>query len=461
MSQEQAIKTATIQFHDGQYSTDHTFGVITLEINSLPMNTSSQQIHFMNDISGSMGSHCNDGRSKMDHLVHTKKNMLNVLAKNAETTDIVVESFAFDDVVEEVFSETKVTPDNLVELYAKTTAVLQPRNQTDIGLALQHSRETVSLRDRTIVFMTDGDITSGVKNQDTLKTMLDTHSSYYFVGYGEGHNAALLQTLAKGPNSKYYFVDAIENAGFVFGDILHNILYTVLKNATITIENGELYDYTQKAWVTSFAIGGLVSEETKTFHIRTIGPQENVNILLQTSNETSITFTKLATGDLTKFILRQETQEMLSLVADISPYENNDIHNDIQQTMGKLTALVEKIRPYTVDTENPDVEFYQSLLTDLAIAMKTLGTSKAKMYCTARNDSQGRGDAYAPTLSSEDGYKNPPMLRRDGSTPTKMKIFADMAPTTPKQFPSIPEETDTTVFAPSRPTKLARSSSMF
>jgi von Willebrand factor type A domain len=456
MPQEQAIKTSTIQFHDGQYSIDHTFGVITLEINSLPMTTSPQQIHFMNDMSGSMGSCCNDGRSKMDHLVHTKKNMLNVLAKNAETTDIVVESFAFDDVVEEVFTETKVTPDNLSELYSKTTAILQPRNQTDIGLALQHSRETVSLRARTIIFMTDGDITSGVKNQNTLMSMLDPHSSYYFVGYGEGHNATLLQTLAKGPNSKYYFVDAIENAGFVFGDILHNILYTILKNATITIENGELYDYTQKAWVTSFAIGGLVSEETKTFHIRTTGPQENVNILLQASNETSITFTKLPTGDLTKFILRQETQEMLSLVADISPYENNDI----QQTMSKLTALVEKIKAYTLDTESPDIEFYQSLLTDLTIAMKTLGTSKAKMYCTARNDSQGRGDAYAPTLSSEDGYGKPPILRRDGSTPTKMKIFADMAPT-PKPFPSIPEEIDTTVFAPSKPSRLARSSSMF
>ena len=456
MSQEQVItKTTVLQFHTGEYTSDHQFGTITFEINSLPMNPGLQCIHFKNDMSGSMSDRCNDGRSKMAHLIHTKNNMLAVLAKNAETTNILVESFGFDDVIEEVFPETKITFETLPSLQAKIAIMLQPRNQTDIGLALSHYDDTKhSDATKTVVFMTDGVITSGVTDANILCQMLKPGTNYYFVGYGKDHDSSLLQTLATKANSKYYFIDAIENAGIVFGEILHSILYSVLSNAFITIEHGEIYDYTKNVWTDRLTLGGVVSEEAKTFHIRRLCGGQDVTVTLQSSDGTCITFAQNPDADLTKYLLRQETQEMLYLVANTSHYEKAQI-NAVNE---KLSPLIEKITTYMKENNLEADEFYQILLTDLDIAKKTLGTSMAKMYCTSRNDSQGRGDAYGVTFSPPgggggggDGCTGPPMLRRDGSTPNKVKIIQDVS----EACPPAPLKS---VFA--RPTKMMRTSSM-
>lgn len=453
MSQEQITltKNASTQFHTGEYTSDHQFGTITFEINSLPMNTGLQCIHFKNDMSGSMADRCSDGRSKMAHLIHTKNNMLSVLAKNAETTNILVESFGFDDIVEEVFPETKITFETLPSLQARIAIMLQPRNQTDIGLALSHYDDSKhSHATKTVVFMTDGVITSGVTDTSILCQMLKPGTNYYFVGYGKDHDSSLLQTLATKANSKYYFVDAIENAGIVFGEILHSILYSVLSNAFITVENGEIYDYVRNVWTNRLTLGGVVSEEAKTFHIRR-NKGCNVIVKMQSSDGTCITFTQNPDADLTKYLLRQETQEMLYLVANTSPYQKAQVAFVNEQ----LLALIVKIGAYMKENNLEADEFYQILLTDLDIAKNTLGTSLAKMYCTSRNDSQGRSDAYGVTFSPSsgggDGCSGPPTLRRDGSTPNKVKIIQDVS----QACPPAPVKS---VFA--GPTKMMRTSSM-
>jgi len=447
-------KIAAIQFHTGEYTSVHQFGTVTFEINSLPMNTGLQCIHFKNDMSGSMGDRCSDGRSKMAHLIHTKNNMLSVLAKNADTTNILVESFGFDDEVEEVFPETKITHEILPSLQAKIAIMLQPRNQTDIGLALSHyddSKHPDAVK--TVIFMTDGVITSGVTDANALAERMKPGTNYYFVGYGKDHDSSLLQTLAGKANSKYYFVDAVENAGIVFGEILHSILYSVLSNAFITVEHGEIFDYKRSLWTDTLVIGGVVSEEAKTFHIRRICGGQDVIVKLQSPDGTCITFTQNTDTDtdtdtdLTKYILRQETQEMLYRVANTSHYEKAQVNIVKEQ----LAALIAKITLYIKENNLDTDEFYQILLTDLDIAEKTLGTSMAKMYCTSRNDSQGRSDAYGVTFSpggGGDGYASPPLLRRDGSTPNKVKIIQDVA------------EADAVKSVFSRPPPLSRSSSM-
>jgi hypothetical protein len=358
-----------------------------------------------------------------------------------------VESFGFDDEVEEVFPETKITYEVLPSLQAKIAIMLQPRNQTDIGLALSHyddSKHPDAVK--TVIFMTDGVITSGVTDANALAERMKPGTNYYFVGYGKDHDSSLLQTLAGKANSKYYFVDAVENAGIVFGEILHSILYSVLSNAFITVENGEIFDYKKSLWTNTLAIGSVVSEEAKTFHIRRCKSQDII-VKLQSSDGICITFTQNPDDDLTKYILRQETQEMLYRVANTSQYEKAQVNIVKEQ----LSTLIAKIRLYIKENNLESDEFYQILLTDLDIAEKTLGTSMAKMYCTSRNDSQGRSDAYGVTFSpggGGDGSFGPPLLRRDGSTPNKVKIIQDVTQADPVK----------SVFA--GPTKMMRSSSM-
>jgi hypothetical protein len=143
---------------------------------------------------------------------------------------------------------------------------------------------------------------------------------------------------------------------------------------------------------------------------------------------------------------------MLYLVANTSPYQKAQVAFVNEQ----LSALIVKIGAYMKENNLEADEFYQILLTDLDIAKNTLGTSLAKMYCTSRNDSQGRSDAYGVTFSpggegGGDGCAGPPTLRRDGSTPNKVKIIQDVS----QVCPPAPVKN---VFA--GPTKMMRTSSM-
>ena len=42
-----------------------------------------------------------------------------------------------------------------------------------------------------------------------------------------------------------YFIDKLENSGYVYGEILHDIVYRLLKNIQINVENGFIYELTE------------------------------------------------------------------------------------------------------------------------------------------------------------------------------------------------------------------------
>ena len=55
---------------------DAKFGILKLTAISAPMNQDVNEMIFMVDRSGSMSDRCSDGRDKMQHILHTLKNML-------------------------------------------------------------------------------------------------------------------------------------------------------------------------------------------------------------------------------------------------------------------------------------------------------------------------------------------------------------------------------------------------
>ena len=138
------------------------------------------------------------------------------------------------------------------EIYAKIRSILRPRRTTNIGNALCDAKQKLELQrdtDRNFIFMTDGNITDGEVDIEMLRTFVPENSRNYFIGFGADHDFRLLQKLASNGGA-YYYVDKIENAGLVFGEIIHSILYTALKNVIITVENGEIYDFEKNEWTT-------------------------------------------------------------------------------------------------------------------------------------------------------------------------------------------------------------------
>ena len=292
----------------------HNFGILQIEISDTPMVTTGQDIFMSDDMSGSMEDQTKDGRTKIQHMIHTTKNMINVLAQassftnvtelnpktsananvflqaeqaqavQAQKPDINIAIDGFDDLIEQVIPLTKVTEDNVDAMHKQIDKKLKARNSTNIEIALENAKTKINQnqnqnqskgRIQHHIFMTDGQVTKGSADHTHLASLVDPNYSNIFIGFGIDHDAELLQALAANTNSACYFVDNIENTGLIYGEILHGILYTALYNVKIEMQHGEIYDYKTNTWTTTLEIATLNSEAKKTYHVRATTNQAN------------------------------------------------------------------------------------------------------------------------------------------------------------------------------------------
>jgi len=427
---DRIIKSSLVLFHEKEvnesiYLSESQFGIYTLEIESLPMTKSEQEVLSVNDMSGSMCDSCCDGRSKMQHLKLTLENIVSLLSANSDNINIALEITGFDDNMEEVIPKTKITndPNQVNAIHKKINSVLRPRSGTDIGLALKKSQEKLKhipsedlptqTINKSVIFMTDGIVTTGIKDLESLKKLTPNNSRNYFVGLGAYHDYKLLQSLASINSGSFYYVDKIEKAGLVFGEIIHNILYTCLRDITISVTNGEIYDFKTNQWLTEITVSNLCSESKKNYHIRSINPSEfslslsgikNDNSLFILADETPIPYLEdpytgelLKYNDLTKYMFRQKVLEVLHISATIA---ENKLATNEEKTLHQevMINLRKKIEAYSEKQENQeDKDYLKQLQDDLYISCKTLKSQNALLYTVARQNAQGRECSYNMT----------------------------------------------------------------
>ena len=400
------------------------FGVFFLELESTSMTSEPQFVHSGNDMSGSMSDSCNDGRTKMQHLHLTLENIVNLFSKNADSANITLEITGFDDKMEEVILPTKIENDikQIDIITNKIKSVLRPRACTNIEIALKDAQKKLAYTDnihtnsaKNFLFMTDGNITSGSDDIEVLMTSVPTNSRNYFIGFGQDHDFQLLQTLASNGGA-YYYIDKIENAGLVFGEIIHSILYTALKNVVITTTNGEIYDFEKNEWTTLLKVPYLCGEANKQYHVRSLTPDTfeinysaenvltgNINMWTETSlPNLELEGTLVVPVDLRKYMYRQRTLELLADAAKLSrnncaTFENKKKHQELMRDFRK--ELEEYAKEYS---EPVDIAYMKQLCDDLYISEKTINTDKALLYTTARRNAQGSGGSYNITQVEED-----------------------------------------------------------
>ena len=273
------IQTAVKMLYPlGEHAGEHAdtmkkqFGVLNMKIDECSPVVKKLSWVVTVDRSASMNEFCDDGTSKMDHIKHTLLNMLDyfVQFKNIEQTLTLI---IFDHEVEILLSQVKICED-LLDSFADLLAKTKPRGQTNIEAALQ----TASLvpdndGDRLVhIFMTDGRITCGKTKLDEIKNALVTKKrgktfSNVFVGYGCDHDAVLLRELGSVSGGDYYFVESLENAGFVYGEIVYNYFYAYIENVVIRVNNGLIYDYVENQWKDTVRIDSLPSGKERTWHL--------------------------------------------------------------------------------------------------------------------------------------------------------------------------------------------------
>ena len=454
---------------------DAKFGILKLTAISAPMSQDINEIIFMVDRSGSMSDVCSDGRDKMQHILHTLKNMI-IYFKDNRSARVYVNIFAFDDIIEEIVERTDINEENIDLVISKINRIA-PRNSTDIEKALISIKSTIDkiqLENPTHnicnIFMTDGEATAGSHDISYLSGLVDRNITNAFIGFGIEHDAVLLKSVSNGDNSSYYFIDKLENAGLVYGEILHGVLYKVLTNVSIEASNCLVYDYKNNVWCNSLKVVDIISESNKVYHVISSNP-DDCSILLkaQAKENDSIMYYGFSisnenlSSDLSKYVFRQRTLQLLYKIKkfiekknnsrrDLSVFrgfENNTVNRDSPSIMEEQNMLktelknfMDEMKKYMTDNNLNDDGFMKNLCDDIYISYRTFDTKFGAMYNAARQSSQGAQRCYTvshtPDESNEPfrgGCCAQPKLTRQTNAPFTVNLWGSTS--TSSQFDNL------------------------
>jgi hypothetical protein len=402
------------------------FGILNLKAGQAFLNEKLiYEFLFTIDSSGSMSDKCADGRTKIQHIIHTITNMIYYFKENSKL-NVFVTINTFDSKLKNIVERTNINYDNFQFILDKINTIV-PKDSTNIELALNSVKKTIteikninSEHQISHIFMTDGEITQGCADYNNLSSLVDKSITNIFIGFGLDHDSVLLNTLSEVENSAYYFIDKLENSGLVYGEILHGIIYKLLYNVKINIENGLIYNFKTNIWVSNLLIGEIVGEANKFFHIVSSSP----NICSVKINATKVIdnldlhFNKIVNfnnnnnnnNNLTKFIYRQRTLEHLFSVKDFLRRRNDKnitneeyifgylnecekessfLKEEEKKLRDKLTHFLEDLKKYMNENNLKDDIFWKNLCDDIYITFRTFGTRFGAMFVTARQTNQG------------------------------------------------------------------------
>ena len=400
------------------------FGTFELEIGKIEMTAKAQEINIVIDQSGSMDETCEDGNSKMNQIKHVTKNIMRFVCDIPNVT-IGMNSFNYQ--VNPVFDRTQITSGNVEELTAKLKEV-NAEDGTNIELPLRMLRDlpvaNVSIVSnetyRNNIFMSDGDANEGATSPDLLAHLVDVHATNYFIGFGLEHNPKLFSALSNRENSSYYFIDKIEKSGIAYGEILQSILYRALTDVTIKIENGLLYDWKTNNWQNEIAIGKMSGEMKRTFHILTSAKRDVKITVLGQNVETGENIETVvewmdASTDLSRFIYRQKTQELLHRVKLLNEDSKED-RDKVQEMKVEMKAFMADMVAFMKKNDLKEDRIMKNLCDDIVVIYRTIGTPFGHMYSCSRQVSNGMERAHntsdTPRAPHRRGYRRGFMPRQ-------------------------------------------------
>ena len=396
---------------------DAKFGIIHLKAIEAPLTKENLEFIFMIDNSGSMSDICSDGKSKMQHIIHTLKNMIKYFKENSNIKAYVTID-TFDNSIVNVVERTNITNENFNSIIEKINEII-PRCTTNIEIALKHIMEyskdiRIQYPEHKIIniFMTDGEVSEGNGSISYLSNLVDKTITNAFIGFGVDHDALLLNSLSEAENSGYYFIDKIESSGLVYGEILHGIFYKLLTNVKIFVENGLIYNFKNNSWKSSISIGDIVSESNKIYHVASSTPDDfkvymtGINISENTELDILIS-QKEPESDLTKYIYRQRTLQHLFVVSEHLKRKNINANVNIRFKEDKniktnLRKFIEEMKLYMKNNNMEDDNFLKNLCDDIYISYRTFGTRYASMFNTSRRISQGAQRCYTASNTTID-----------------------------------------------------------
>ena len=398
-----------ITLHNGSVELSNNmgtvFGILELEVGKTEITRKPQEINIMLDESGSMNdsgedvedSDDEDEKSKMDLTKHVVKNIMEFVSKECKDADVKIGVHAFNNHVRQIFERTKITSEN-IEILTNLVQDIHAMDGTNMEKSLSTLRSLTLINEnasKSNILMSDGDANDGIKNPDALARKVDSSATNYFVGFGLEHNPQMFSALSLRENSSYYFVDKLDKSGFIYGEILYNILYNKYNSVKLEIVNPDgqtfLYDYLNNEWKTQIFIGKMSGEMKKTIHISTNTKDKNILIKVTGYDaETDVEVEQIImwdqdVADLSKYIYRQRTLELIQ----IAKICNNMNSTDLKNMKYELKMFTMEMKEYMKSHHLLEDKLMMSLCDDVVVIYRTIGTEHGLMYACSRQSSQG------------------------------------------------------------------------
>ena len=424
-------------------SNGRKFGVLNITTennNETQINTKPIHIRFNNDNSSSMEERTDNKRHSRSKIYYLKQSMIGILkhlASISDTTNITITIYNFNSDITEIINNVKVTKDNLDSLIEKVLKVY-PGGCTNFENIMKNSFDELTSRignnpDHIYadVLMTDGDITEGDSNIESLKKFINSNIINAFIGYGYDQNSVLLNSFSKVVNGTYSCIDNVEKGALVYGEVLSNIINIAFTKVTITIQNGLIYDWKENKFVDILAVDNFIWGSVKSFHIISENPEQVVISIIAVCSKTGeaiqIIVSEKNEEDLTSFKYRHKVLDLLHRINCFNEEEHlynksgfsycfgnnlsddcllekekiqlfNKKYKETKKSFKKeLRDLFKEIKLYMTTNLLSEDNFYKRLLDDLYITHLTLGTKYGNMYTCARQTSQGEQRVYSAT----------------------------------------------------------------
>lgn len=433
------FSTSDISFHTGDYSLlynepDPNKHIGLLQLRTVKqdpiMNKSNKNIYvlFSVDCSASM-TEIAKNQTKMFQAIHTLKRIFAEFAK--EPKNIYVSVVGFETDLHPIIEFTQITPDNVNEL-TNMLDNITAKNATNIEIALKHSQKTLApyqdIDENNHVYhiiMTDGHITSGESDVHKLKNMVDTRYPTVFVGFGSVHDSELLLELSNYLHGEYYFIDNIENSGYVYGEIVYNIIYHAVDAVQLTVRNGLIYNWKTNQWVADLEMANLAYDSEKLLHIITYGNIHDIEIDVSTHTNATMIETlycypplleiedysepdsvaifdseknQIQPVNLAKYHYRQKTQELMfesRVIVDNHQNQHSFPTMTIQDHKLKLRDFLKNMLEFMKTQNLTEDLFMRRLGDDIYVLHNTIGKNDAGLWINSRQESQGRQQTYS------------------------------------------------------------------
>ena len=271
--------TLHLGFLAGSPPTEASFGILRASVPEAPSAFDAVHWVFTIDQSGSMDDVCKDGKTKISHIRQTITHIVDFLLESTQETGQrhYVSVVGFSNTASSICT-TQIVDSSFVCKLPTIVGGFRPSGSTSFEAALPLTSEALSapLPDvagkrvqRVNVFMTDGHITAGTKNVDRLKALYSHHSvPHVFVGFGTDYASSLLEALADVPHGSHFFVESIENAGLVYGEIIHGCLHEMFQEVELRGNNLEIYDFKANAWTGNLRVPNMPSGKDRVWQVR-------------------------------------------------------------------------------------------------------------------------------------------------------------------------------------------------